>query len=166
MLTSQLPSSPREGCMGPLGMFLLLGSLPWVPGGPDCPEEEDVCCHGLIVRLRAAGDCPPVLSLPPRSCNPVSLWTEHVGFLGDQRKECLDCPSKLHPSPSFGNPSPAPDDHLMVYLLVYGKDFLLTCVVCCDGSRSMSLTIHSGFLPWALPFAFGWLKFHRPCSCE
>ena len=128
MLTSHLPSSPREGCTGPLGMFLLLGSLPWVPGGPDCSEEEGVCCHGHIVRLRTEGNC-PVLSLPPRSCNPVSLRTEHVRFLGDQRKECLDWPSKLHPSPSFGNPSPAPDDHLMVYLLIYGKDFFLTCML-------------------------------------
>lgn len=95
MVTSRLPSSPREDCTGPLDMFLLLGSLPWVPSGPECPEEEDVCCPGPIVRLRAAGDCPTLPSLPPRSCNPVSPldWTCGVPGRSEKRMPGLPPPN-------------------------------------------------------------------------
>ena len=112
--------------------------------------------------------CLPILLSPlSPSHNSVSplVWTCRVPGTSEKRMAELLCPNCILLLP-LETWVPLLDDHLRVYLLVYGKDSFLTCKVFCDCTRCISFTIQPGFLPWALPFPFCWLKFHWQLSCE
>lgn len=153
MVTSHLPSSPRVDCTGPLDMFLLLGSLPWVPGGPECPKEEGMCWPGPIVRLRAAGNCPT----SPHSCPyPVTLVPFGLNVWSSweiREKNAWTAPSKLHPPPSFGNLPMMTTSRFICLSMERILSWLAWFVVIVPGLCHWSYTLASCRGPSHLPLA-------------